>query len=167
MNTVSTRRTILVGAATLPALSLPAIAEFNQDAELLALGKQFDALEIEYREERIRNAGYYEAEQAALRRMRDHQARLSNGEFAALFDKEMEGAPKQSHPTWEEIVDRMDPVQRRISKLPAKTLEGLKVKARSAKQACSHFWEAENLDDAGWDHRIARTTIDAILAISS
>jgi hypothetical protein len=43
MSKQTTRRAVLAGTATLPALSLPALAADNPDAGLLALGREFDA----------------------------------------------------------------------------------------------------------------------------
>lgn len=45
-------------------------------------------------------------------------------------------------------------------------LQGLKVKARSAKFAARHMWR-EDGEAADWNHLIARNATDAILALTA
>ena len=48
--------------------------------------------------------------------------------------------------------------------LPAHTIDGLKAKARVAKNGCWHFYQAD-FQNAVWDHKTARSLIDAVLQL--
>jgi hypothetical protein len=65
-----------------------------------------------------------------------------------------------------DITDAMDEPARKIMALPAVTIAGLAVKAKAAAFACSHFYRAERLRDADWDHQHVRTLIDAVLVMA-
>lgn len=69
----------------------------------------------------------------------------------------------------EERVDEnlavLDAVQRTIALAEAKSLAGVAVKARSVAFTCRHWFE-ESDDDADWDHLLARSVIQAVLALA-
>jgi hypothetical protein len=169
MTATSTRRAILAGAAAIPALSLPAIAEANPDAELIALGRQLDQLVIGFNDARERNAGHREGEEKAhwrIGQMLKEGSMTAQDDYLEALNRLMKDAPPPSHPTDEDFWGLLDPVQSRIAELPAKSLDGLKVKARSAKFTCSPFWDGP-AEDADWDHRMIRAVIDAVLEAKS
>jgi hypothetical protein len=80
--------------------------------------------------------------------------------------KAMEDRYRQNNPSANDITDAMDKPSRRIMALPAFTPAGLDVKGRATAFACDHFYRAEELHDADWDHQHVRTLIDGVLAMA-
>ena len=119
------------------------------DAELLALGKQFDQLERQYHEVMERDRPRIERELQLL-------------EAQEPFEKLDEEFGPQSRPDALDILDTMDAPIRRIMALPATTLAGLAVKARVARFSCEHFWD-EPEEDLVWHELLVRKLIDAVL----
>ena len=66
----------------------------------------------------------------------------------------------------EEILARLDPVERAILQTRACSVSGLGVKARHAAYVLSEYWEAP-VDQLDWEKRTVRLLIDAICDVTS
>jgi hypothetical protein len=99
MNDHPTRRSVVAGFAVLPAMSRD---EGSPDAELIALGRQFDAITSAFDD--------------AFR-----QVRPGNDLKQKALDRKMDG-----------LLDLLGPVEAAIVATPARTIAGLYVKARAA-----------------------------------
>jgi hypothetical protein len=164
-NTTQTRRNALTAIASMAgAVVTPAIAATvaNPDAELLALGAQFDELARRLAIADKLDEPYQEAFQAALDRART--GLISNETFSDVLVRVEVENPRPS-PSPDDITDAMDPIIRGIIAVPALSIAGMKVKARVAKLvSCAHFWNnPDNKTD--WDKLVARQTIDAVLSL--
>ena len=134
-------------------------AKAHADAELIALGAEFDRLEAAFHiadeRERPRDAAY-------CRALAEMPPGSTNEQYAErLRQVSLELGPT-TKPDADDITDAMDVPMRRIMTLPATTLAGLAVKARVTRFACSHFYR-DNDHDTDWDVLIARKLIDAVL----
>jgi hypothetical protein len=61
------------------------------------------------------------------------------------------------------------PLTRAILAHPAATVEGLAVKARAltfAARGRGHVWEAEDVEDLGWDEQVLRDLVDSLLRLA-
>jgi hypothetical protein len=167
MSKTLNRRTALALVASLPATTVPAAALGNirPDAELIALGKQFDALDRQYTDARRRQDPIDKAFRRLIHTHRPNQPSTLSDErafYQGLWDQaEAEcGGPVKPHP--DDISEQIGPLTTTIIDIPASTIEGLAVKARVARHACWHFYETSD-EDADWDHQMARGLIDAVL----
>jgi hypothetical protein len=66
----------------------------------------------------------------------------------------------------EAMLGRLEPVERAIMAIPARTIAGLGVKARHAAYVMSEFWDAP-IDQIDWDARVVRLLIEAVCESSS
>ena len=128
MTATSTRRAILAGAASLPALTIQAIAVANPDAKLLALGKEQEDIHallspLEARMDSANAIGDYAGCQAA------------EDEFSDCMDA-----------MWE-IADE-------IVAIPAHTAAGMLVKARSLR-LCAGDQDMADGCEAAWNSIVA------------
>jgi|SRR5665213_1487509 len=155
------RRAVMAGAVVLPALTLPAIASNHPDAELLAIGEQYDALAAIYEDAQRRAQPRWDARENFLASLRGGPRTPSNREIMhalAQIDRKFPIADPQP----DDAIGATDEPACRIMALPARTIAGLAVKARVAKLAASNYWDDPD-DDADWDKLIVRKLIDAIL----
>jgi hypothetical protein len=65
----------------------------------------------------------------------------------------------------ESILARLYPVEQRIMQTPARTIEGLAVKARHAAYVMSQYWEAP-IDRIDWHARAVRLLIEAVCHVA-
>jgi hypothetical protein len=148
------RRTLVAGAAILPAIAIPAAAQcvLQPDAELLALGAELETLLRERyiplaRPDAERTAAFNalveaatignetEEEYLAVRgRISDqqHHKKLSDG-GARAEDERTDAA-------WDGINNDLYPLVDDILAKPAKTLPGLAVQARAISAAAEDLW---------------------------
>jgi hypothetical protein len=116
-------------------------SDSGPDAVLVALGRRFDALS---------------AELAMLQEQDDrHSPANRRGEEC--------GCEKMERPSLERIeavLRALDPIERAIMAIPARTVAGLGVKARHAAHVLSNYWTdaPEQLD---WDARAVRLLIES------
>ena len=153
------RRAVLAGAATLPALTLPAIAANEPDAELLAIGRQYDALVLVYEDARRRSEPWIAAQQRVLSGLskRPH----TDAETMAALEQVEREFPV-AFPDCDDAMDATYAPACRIMALPATTIAGLAVKARLAKFSAFQLWETAE-EDQDWDKLAVRKLIDSIL----
>jgi hypothetical protein len=153
------RRAVMAGAAVLPALALPAIAANHPDAELLALGKQREALVAIYEDAKRRSRPNWDAQERAFTDLpkRPH----TNQEIVAVMEQIDREFPI-ANPDPDEASDAMAEPDRRIMALPARTISGLAVKARLVKFSYSELWD-EPEGKLDWEKLTVRKLIDSIL----
>jgi hypothetical protein len=70
-------------------------------------------------------------------------------------------APNEHLELIEAMLGRLEPIELAIMALPARTVEGLAVKARHAAYGISEYWNAP-LDQIDWDARAVRLLIEAV-----
>jgi hypothetical protein len=123
------------------------VAEGDLDAELVALGRQFEALSAELVV--LQRQG---VDTPDLLIQRDEQL---NGE--AMISPSVERI--------ETLLRRLDPIERAIMAIPAITVVGLGVKARHAAHVLSHYWtdSPERLD---WDAQAVRRLIESTCTVA-
>jgi hypothetical protein len=118
----------------------------DPDAVLVALGRKFDALS---------------AELAMLQKQDDphSSADMPSGDCGC---QEME---RPSLERIEAVLKSLDPIERAIMAIPARTVVGLGVKARHAAHVLSNYWTdaPEQLD---WDARTVRLLIESACSVA-
>jgi hypothetical protein len=65
----------------------------------------------------------------------------------------------------ETILARLDPIERAIMAIPARTIAGLGVKARHAAYVVSQYWE-EPVDQIDWEAKAVRLLIEAVCEVA-
>jgi hypothetical protein len=152
MSATSTRRTILAGAATLPVLSVPALAIDHPDAELLRLGEQLAMLEREWEERSLDDRECLEAFHAACERAglpdRNHDEFETYDQFLEYTHKRyalMTHGPddfedENGVTSWGRFNNRLYPLVDEILSLKATTLAGLAVQTRAMVAAEFELW---------------------------
>jgi hypothetical protein len=129
-------------------VSGPAIAPDEPDSALLALESQFNALA-----EKLAAAQGAQGEFAMCRHQRPEwveQADVDVGSDYEARTREME-----------ELLARLDPIERAIMATKARTIAGLGVKARHAAYVTSQYWN-EPIDKLDWESRAVRLLIEAV-----
>ena len=113
----------------------------DPDAVLVALGRKFEALSAEL--------AMLQNEEEGLA---SQDRRVERLESRAMFNPLIERI--------EGVLGLLDPIERAIMAVPAKTVVGLGVKARHAAQVLSNYWTdaPERLD---WDARAIRLLIES------
>lgn len=66
----------------------------------------------------------------------------------------------------EAILARLQPIERAIMQMPARTITGLGVKARHAAYVMSQYWDAP-ADQIDWDEQVTRLLIEAIYKLAN
>ncbi|HUI12562.1 MAG TPA: hypothetical protein VL048_03720 [Xanthobacteraceae bacterium] len=181
MTTTTSRRTLVVGAAMLPAASLPAFASpigpDHPDAELLRLGAELEPIIGEWAAQRALDDAESAALDAAVERAtgiaRRDAPKIPKGYrrcspvpkltkknravwYWATHDKIMEQSPSTDPDltVWDEIHDRLHPLARDIISRKAQTVAGLAVQARAMTVYYSELWDGGSVDDENeHDHR--------------
>ncbi len=164
--TTTSRRRVVAAVAALAAVATgpsPVGSSPTADAELLALGRRFDALERQYEAAQDRETPRQDACMALIKELRG--GGNYSDEIFIEMGRRLDAAFPLEKPSADEIVDAMCPVALRIMALRASTVAGLIVKARVARNGCSHFYDATD-EDADWDHQVARHLIDAVLGFA-
>lgn len=139
----------------------------DADAELLALGREFDAIHAEWVPAAIAQE---RAEAKALALYRDLKDRRGWTPAEAYEASWAEPGLSEVVDRGDTVTGRMDGVQKAIIALPARTHDGLAVKARAAIPA---FWSRGQYEqDAGlgdeedWVEQNARSVIDECLHVA-
>jgi hypothetical protein len=124
----------------------PGAGESDPDAELVALGRRFEALSAEL-----------EALQKEADKLSDLAQRGERLKDEAMISSSIERI--------EAVLRLLDPIERAIIAKPAITVAGLGVKARHAAHVLSHYWtgSAERLD---WDERTVRLLIESTCTVA-
>jgi hypothetical protein len=155
MSATSTRRTILAGAATLPVLSVPALAIDHPDAELLRLGEQLAVLEREWEDRSLDDVKHYRSFKAACERAgladRDYADFESHDQWlkyqakqkALWTDRPDDFEDENGETGWGRFNDRLYPLVDEILSLKATTLAGLAVQTRAIVAAEFELWELD------------------------
>jgi hypothetical protein len=120
-------------------------SDSDPDAVLVALGRKFEALS---------------AELTALQREEDALSAAPRGE-----QLKSEATIGPSVERIEAVLALLDPIERAIMAIPAKTVIGLGVKARHAAHVLSNYWTdaPETLD---WDARTVRLLIESTCTVA-
>jgi hypothetical protein len=137
----TTRRAVLAGIATAPALAAPAIgvaAGYSEDAEIPALGVQLKPIEEDF------------AAQLAIDRASTTFTVVQQAD--GTFETDME--------PWDDIHDRLDPLAKEILSKKARTIPGLAVQARALLLVAREIWEPVFMSDK--DHE--RKFIESVCA---
>jgi len=149
MSSTLSRRAIVAGAAALPAAAvlLPALSADN-DAELLRLGAELDAVIIEWHAQRAIDEQERAAHEAAcdaaglpkieFGSVPDEEWRAHNDKRTALYqsdDPELE--------RWDRIHGKIWPLIDAIMALKATTTAGLAVQARTVSLYFAELWKNE------------------------
>ena len=172
---ITSRRALLAAvpaaalSAPLAALASPTAVSAgpNPDAALLALGRRFDAVHLEWEARSPAFEAANNAWGAALRNL----ARTRGSEptpdevYSRLFaEADPEGLMKQEEEFCEAEVY---PLTEAILAAPAATVEGLAVKARALTFTIKpDIWEAEDAEDLGWDEQVLRGLVEAVLRLA-
>lgn len=123
------------------------VAESDPDAELVALGRRFEALS---------------AELELLQREEVNKPSVS------AQHRERPKGEARSTPTAERIdalLRSLDPIERAIMAMPAMTVVGLGVKAHHAAHVFSHYWSSSP-DRLDWDARTVRLLIESTCSVA-
>jgi hypothetical protein len=127
------------------------------DAELLELGRKFDARVALYEEARRRWEPNWEAKERAVAAKPGCTA-MEMFAIHAQIDREIPVA--DPHP--DDFFDRdLEALQHRIMDMPAHTPAGLAVKARVVRFAVPDYWDAPE-KDRDWDKRMVTKLVDAL-----
>jgi hypothetical protein len=172
----TTRRAVLAGAASLPALAVPAIASPTPDAELIRLGNELTALWPEHalRLEALNDIGDRAWELAEQRTGIKHPGRdevrnMKPGEFdrllAAMWAAQEELKMQHQESRFLEISNCADGLMKRIDSLQASTAAGLGAKAITVAFLNSELWD-ESAADQDIEKRQVRLLVDAAFAAS-
>jgi hypothetical protein len=126
------------------------VTEGDTDAELAALGQEFEALSAKLAELVV----LQRQEVVALNRVVQRSERL-NGE----------GMISPSVERIEALLKLLEPIERAIIAMPAVSVVGLGVKARHAAHVLSHYWtdSPERLD---WDAQAVRRLIESTCTVA-
>lgn len=142
----------------------------GQDAELIELGSQMDAIFRRYYELRTIADPVQEefGEQFEPHREAAQRGEITGERMIEIRDQLM-AALKCGDESLDDIngrlmdfTDAYDRLADRIMELPAQTSAGLAVKARCAAFVCEHMWS----DDAPWDLFLARKALEAVITLA-
>jgi hypothetical protein len=120
--------------------------ESDADAELVALGREFEALS---------------AELAVLQREEIDRPSVA----AQRSERNCNAMVGPSAERIEALLRLLDPIERAIMAIPAITVIGLGVKARHAAHVLSHYW-TDSPDRLDWDSRAVRLLIESTCTVA-
>jgi hypothetical protein len=129
-------------------VSSPAIAPDEPDSALLGLESQFNALAAN-----LAAAQGTQGEFAICLHQRRGWVEQADVEVGSDHEARMREV--------EEILARLDPIERAIMATKARTIAGLGVKARHAAYVTSQYWN-EPIDKIDWEARAVRLLIEAV-----
>lgn len=164
INASLTRRAALIGVAVVatPVAGLPVLAADHPDAELLKAGAEFDRTAKLFADAQERSRPYWEAWEAALKRKREQIGLQSvPDEWYEALDEELSREYPIAFPTCDDVANMMDVPMQAILALPAKTAEGLAVKAQVVRWHYSTLWQTP-FDDLDLDDRGVRSLVEAV-----
>lgn len=143
----------------------PVEDETRPDAELLALGREFDRYAERLNASDAEWKVLSEEHGRRMKEWRSEHLNASEIDYWNVYDSIMSDLEKRaSHPHPDDIVTKdAGEMMRRILSLPATTVAGLAVKARLAKLSAPRLWD-ETDEDADWDDLCVRSLIDAALS---
>jgi len=180
--TLTTRRRLL--ARSLPAAAAAAAwspidatalcrlpVEGDEDAELLALGRQADEIFARfYAVKAIVDPLMKEYETRVLPDVEAHCRREITPEKLVETMGEIQRDLKSGDSNLEELIEQEGEITgetecifRRVMAIEAHTPAGFAVKAKCAAFACQRPWTEENIEDADWDDQLVRSLIEALL----
>jgi hypothetical protein len=163
----TTRRAILAGAASALAVVSPALAiSSSPDAELIELGRQWEACTAE--RDRIEELGAARAAAAwqTIDRVREQSAdrHVPDSDYLDAWQRAdaQLGGPSQeeTNAAWKALAF----VEAQIMAREATTIVGLALKARVVKSNCSNLWREAD-EDADYGDMQMRQCIDAVIAL--
>lgn len=170
MTTTTTRRALLarsaataamIPAAAIPASAATALASKHPDAELLALGRQYDVLARQYDDAVERWNPVWKALGQAREAVRGS---LPDGGWLDLMKRvEARFPDKGPHP--DDMSKAMFDPEAAIIAWPATTIAGLAVKAKVVRQYNESWWDASDAD-ADYEVLVARKLIDAVIELA-
>jgi hypothetical protein len=171
INNLSSRRSILIRAvAGTAATAIPVAASSlvggQPDDELLALGRECDALYARYFELRTAMAPHWEEyhRRRELLKAAERRGELDSATFTDQLMRIMEDCGI-ANDGLDDLTDAMDAPHRRIMAVSVHTVEGLAIKARAAAFSCEHFWDV-SFADADWDRKHVRSLVEAVLMLA-
>lgn len=136
------------------------------DEKLLALEKQLDALIKRYEAACSFFNPLWEKDQKLMQRWCENHPNRKPGEFEEWLShsesRRLLRTAEKTHEHPDDVTRECDPVARAIMATPARTVAGLKVKAKLARFDASHMWN-ESDRDADWDHLVVRSLVDSVL----
>jgi hypothetical protein len=159
-NQILSRRAIVAGAVAAPALALPvvpALAAANPDAELLALGEQFELIIRDWAAQRVFDRNWSAAVDAETERVtgiakchapKPHIDNFDTGYWAEQrrISSEIPGG-EESDSAWDDINERLNPLAHEIISHKAQTIAGLAVQARAMTVYYPLLWDADDEDE--------------------
>jgi hypothetical protein len=166
INASLTRRAALIGLAVVatPVTSSPVLAADHPDAELLKAGAEFDRTAKLFADAQERSRPYWEAWEAALKKKREEIGlglQSVPDEWYEALDDELSREYPIAFPTCDDVADMMDVPMQAILALPARTAEGLAVKAQVVRWHYSRLWQTP-FDDLDLDDRGVRSLVEAV-----
>jgi hypothetical protein len=167
---VGAASTALVPAAVASSPPAAASAQIAPDAELIALGKQFDQVVQDYQVATARLTPFWNKQRSQFEDWQVQNPSRDPDELMTAYSRiaDQIGLTAQErlgeHP--DDITERAHPISEAILRIPATALVGLAVKARLAAFGAEHFWKASD-DDADWDQLVVRKLIDAVIALAA
>jgi hypothetical protein len=164
------RRAIVAGAASVPALALPAVAVDvigNPDAELVSLSEDLARLWPAFAAARDEANTKNEATTKLLRQ-RFGGAFDSFPEETYLAEAEKADAETGAdiaNEKYEPLQARIFDIKERLARLLARPLVGLRAKAVLAINEHDDLWK-EPAEDLDWDKQVTRALIEAVCAVT-
>lgn len=164
MTVTHSRRSILAGIAAAPVLSLPAAAFTveHPDAELLKAGAEFERLVEMHEDAKRRSIPQWEARQRAYEAFPIPATEAMYIEAGERAEREYPIA----HPTCDDCMEMMDAPYRTIVTTPAKTSDGIAVKARVVRWDYYKAWDGRPIEDLDCDEQSVRSLVEAIEALA-
>lgn len=168
------KREMLTGAAAaaLPALPVSAIGACagtaaKADAELIALGKRLEALYARDFELREMLAPYWEEHDRRMKALYEQNGGSGDELYLARdaeVRRELGAAFAAATDEHGQVIDDICAPAKRMFALPARSLEGLAVKARMTAIERSELW-AEPFRIFDWHDMFLRNLVEAVLAM--
>jgi hypothetical protein len=160
------RRFIVAGAAALPALTMPAMAMSEPDAELIKLAETYERI---FRIRAPLAADYNERWGDALLEASERVANLSGPERSKVYDVEVErlwveSGSEKAHEKVEPLDDQINELAVKILEIPPHTAAGLRARVALVAEAYPDLWDAP-LEDLDWDKRMVRYLIEAVCSL--
>jgi hypothetical protein len=162
------RRAIVAGAASMPALALPfaANAVGNPDAELVELSQELTRLWPAFAAARDESSAMNMATYDLLRQRFGSLDSLPKETFhAEALKVEAETGADIVNEKYEPLQAQIFDIREKIALLPARSLAGLRAKAVLAINVHYHLWESP-AGDLDWDEGITRALIEAVCTVT-
>lgn len=154
------RRVAITGMCAAVAVPVTVHSSSAPDAELIELGEQMEKFYAAYWDAHRRSQPNWEARRREINKW-SGRTHVSNEEYE-LMHARVDSEYPIANPSCDDVMDACADTSERVLKLPARTLAGLKVKARLAKFTCSQLWDEPD-DRVDWDELVLRDLIDAVI----